>query len=101
MFYVDAVRAISTAGAAASRRETRPTGRATASSNTLRRSMRTSKIPAFARNVKPEPIGTPVVPKDFQPKADVPLTSTALEAVRVSEHWQGERTRLRQVPMAA
>ena len=31
------------------------------------------------------------VPKDFRPKADVPLTATALEAVRVSEHWQGEK----------
>ena len=30
-------------------------------------------------------------PKDFRPKADVPLTSTALEAVRVSERWQGEK----------
>ena len=32
-----------------------------------------------------------VVPKDFRPKADVPLTATALEAVRVSEHWQAEK----------
>jgi P-type conjugative transfer protein TrbG len=30
-------------------------------------------------------------PKDVRPKADVPLTSTALEAVRVSERWQGEK----------
>lgn len=30
-------------------------------------------------------------PKDLRPKADVPLTSTALEAVRVSERWQGEK----------
>jgi type IV secretion system protein TrbG len=30
-------------------------------------------------------------PKDFRPKADVPLTPTALEAVRVSERWQGEK----------
>jgi type IV secretion system protein TrbG len=29
-------------------------------------------------------------PKDLRPKADEPLTSTALEAVRVSERWQGE-----------
>jgi len=32
-----------------------------------------------------------VVPKDFRPKSDVPLTATALEAVRVSEHWQTEK----------
>jgi type IV secretion system protein TrbG len=31
------------------------------------------------------------VPKDFRPKADVPLSATALEAVRVSESWQGEK----------
>ena len=31
------------------------------------------------------------VPKDLRPKADVPLSSTALEAVRVSERWQGEK----------
>ncbi len=31
------------------------------------------------------------VPKDFRPKTDVPLTATALEAVRVSERWQGEK----------
>ena len=31
------------------------------------------------------------VPKDFRPKPDVPLTATALEAVRVSERWQGEK----------
>jgi len=31
------------------------------------------------------------VPKDFRPKADVPLTATALEAVRVSEHWRAEK----------
>ena len=30
-------------------------------------------------------------PKDLRPKADVPLSSTALEAVRVSERWQGEK----------
>ncbi|MGA2600810.1 MAG: TrbG/VirB9 family P-type conjugative transfer protein, partial [Bryobacteraceae bacterium] len=46
-------------------------------------------------NVKPELVapGTPsgAVPKDFKPSADVPLTSTALEAVRASERWQGEK----------
>jgi type IV secretion system protein VirB9 len=31
------------------------------------------------------------VPKDFHPKADVPLTPTALEAARVSERWRGEK----------
>ena len=46
-------------------------------------------------DVKPEFV-TPgatsgAVPKDFRPKADVPLTATALEAVRVSERWQGEK----------
>jgi len=29
------------------------------------------------------------VPKDFRPKADVPLSPTALEAVRMSETWRG------------
>jgi len=46
-------------------------------------------------DAKPElvvPSGTAgAVPKDFRPKADVPLTATALEAVRVSERWQGEK----------
>jgi type IV secretion system protein TrbG len=32
-----------------------------------------------------------ITPKDLRPKADVPLSSTALEAVRVSERWQGEK----------
>jgi type IV secretion system protein VirB9 len=41
-------------------------------------------------NVKPETT-TPGASKDFRPKADVPLTPTALEAVRVSERWQGEK----------
>jgi type IV secretion system protein VirB9 len=31
------------------------------------------------------------VPKDYRPKTDVPLTATALEAVRVSEQWRGEK----------
>jgi type IV secretion system protein VirB9 len=31
------------------------------------------------------------VPKDYHPKSDIPLTPTALEAVRVSESWQGEK----------
>lgn len=32
-----------------------------------------------------------IVPKDFKPKTDVPLTATALEAVRVSERWRHEK----------
>jgi hypothetical protein len=38
------------------------------------------------------------VPKDFRPKADVPLTATALEALRVSERWQGEKNAPSQGP---
>ena len=46
-------------------------------------------------DVKPE-LATPgvpsgAVPKDYRPKSDIPLTATALEAVRVSESWQGEK----------
>src|SRR6202451_1042968 len=37
----------------------------------------------------PSPNGA--APNDFHPKTDVPLTATALEAVRVSESWQGEK----------
>ncbi len=53
-------------------------------------------------DVKPE-FATPgapsgAVPKDFRPEADVPLTATALEAVRVSEHWQGEKNSPSQGP---
>src|SRR5271165_397776 len=46
-------------------------------------------------DVKPELLAPGVpnggAPKDFRPKSDVPLTPTALEAVRVSERWQGEK----------
>jgi type IV secretion system protein VirB9 len=46
-------------------------------------------------NVKPEIVipgaTSGAVPKDFRPKADVPLPATALEAVRVSESWQAEK----------
>jgi P-type conjugative transfer protein TrbG len=46
-------------------------------------------------DVKPELVtpGVPsgAVPKDYRPKSDIPLTSTALEAVRVSENWQREK----------
>src|SRR5258708_3588329 len=46
-------------------------------------------------DLKPE-LATPgatsgAVPKDFRPKGDVPLSATALEAVRVSERWRGEK----------
>ncbi len=37
------------------------------------------------------PAATALVPKDYRPKADVPLTPTALEAVQVSERWRGEK----------
>jgi type IV secretion system protein VirB9 len=51
-------------------------------------------LSAQATDVKPE-LAAPIVPngaapKDFHPKTDVTLTETALEAVRVSERWQGE-----------
>lgn len=38
-------------------------------------------------------LGAPsgAVLKDYRPKADVPLTATALEAARVSERWRGEK----------
>ena len=53
-------------------------------------------------DVKPEflsPGGASgAVPKDFRPKADVPLTATALEALRVSERWQGEKNAPSQGP---
>jgi type IV secretion system protein TrbG len=47
-------------------------------------------------DVNPE-LATPgapsgVVPKDYRPKSDIPLPATALEAVRVSESWQGEKS---------
>jgi P-type conjugative transfer protein TrbG len=35
--------------------------------------------------------GKPVAPKDFQLKTDVPLTSTAQEAVEVSQKWRDEK----------
>jgi P-type conjugative transfer protein TrbG len=35
--------------------------------------------------------GTGPIPKDYHSKTDVPLTPTALEAVRVSEKWRGEK----------
>ena len=41
------------------------------------------------------------VPKDYKPRTDVPLTATALEAVRVSEKWRAEKSLPPQVVMAA
>jgi type IV secretion system protein TrbG len=57
---------------------------------------------SLPNDVRPE-LATPgatsgAVPKDFRPKSDVPLTATALEAVRVSEHWQGEKNAPSQGP---
>jgi type IV secretion system protein VirB9 len=59
--------------------------------------LRTLEDPASVPlEVKPSLISpTPpndTVPKDFHLKTDVPLTSTALEALRLSERWQGETT---------
>jgi type IV secretion system protein TrbG len=53
-------------------------------------------------DAKPE-VATPgapsgKVPKDNRPKSDIPLTATALEAVRVSESWQGEKSSPSQGP---
>src|ERR1700684_727166 len=35
------------------------------------------------------PAGANAAPKGYQPRSDIPLSSTALEAVRVSETWRG------------
>jgi P-type conjugative transfer protein TrbG len=40
---------------------------------------------------RPPNVGPGVVPKDYKPQTDVPLTATALEAVQVSEKWRGEK----------
>ncbi len=50
--------------------------------------------PQFAAPSKPASetsSGSGSVPKDYKPRADVPLTPTALEAVRVSERWRTEK----------
>jgi len=55
-------------------------------------------------DVKAQPTtpGGPIpVPKDYHPKSDIALPATALEAVRVSESWQGGKNAPRRVPMAA
>jgi type IV secretion system protein TrbG len=56
-------------------------------------------LPADVRPEVTTP-GTPsgAVPKDYRPKSDIPLTATALEAVRVSESWQGEKNAPSQGP---
>jgi P-type conjugative transfer protein TrbG len=35
------------------------------------------------------PAGANAAPKGYQPRSDIPLSSTAIEAVRVSETWRG------------
>ncbi|MDQ2843679.1 MAG: P-type conjugative transfer protein TrbG [Acidobacteriota bacterium] len=50
--------------------------------------------PQFAASPKPAPETDPssgTVPADYRPRTDVPLTATALEAVRVSERWRAEK----------
>ncbi len=50
--------------------------------------------PQFAMPAKPVPSGSGAIesiPKDFRLTSDVPLNSTALEALRVSERWRGEK----------
>jgi P-type conjugative transfer protein TrbG len=48
--------------------------------------------PEFAtQSASGEASTQPAVPKDFRLNADVPLNPTALEAVRVSERWRGEK----------
>ena len=42
---------------------------------------------AAAPGAKPDADGK--APKGYQPRTDVPLSSTAMEAVRVSETWRG------------
>jgi type IV secretion system protein TrbG len=58
--------------------------------------LRTLEDPNSSPNTVTPELAAPAVPngavpKDFRPKTDVPLTQTALEAVRVSERWQGEK----------
>jgi type IV secretion system protein TrbG len=58
--------------------------------------LRTLEDPNILPNTVTPELAAPAAPngaapKDFRPKTDVPLTPTALEAVRVSEHWQGEK----------
>jgi type IV secretion system protein TrbG len=58
--------------------------------------LRTLEDPNVLPNTVTPELAAPAVPtgaapKDFRPKTDVPLTPTALEAVRVSERWQGEK----------
>jgi type IV secretion system protein VirB9 len=58
--------------------------------------LRTLEDPAtLPSTVMPElatsTVSNGAAPNDYRPKTDVPLTATALEAVRVSERWQGEK----------
>ncbi len=58
--------------------------------------LRTLEDPTTLPSTVTPELATPTVsngaaPNDYRPKTDVPLTATALEAVRVSERWQGEK----------
>ncbi len=57
--------------------------------------LRTLENPgSVSLDVKAQPTtpgGRIPVPKDYHPKSDIALPATALEAVRVSESWQGEK----------
>jgi len=58
--------------------------------------LRTLEDPTILPSTVMPELATPTVsngaaPNDYHPKTDVPLTATALEAVRVSERWQGEK----------
>ncbi len=48
-------------------------------------------LPEFAAQPKGGGESPEIVPKSFHLNPDVPLSPTALEAVRVSEHWRGEK----------
>jgi type IV secretory pathway VirB9-like protein len=54
----------------------------------------TPEFPTPAKGAPAGQSGGERAPKDFRLNADVPLSSTALEAVRVSERWRGEKNSL-------